>query len=220
MKKVKKTPSLLLYGGTFSPVHWGHLHTAFKVQRHMRFDEFWFVPCKTPVLDKQANASAEDRVAMLRLALQNHQRFQIDLSEIERAGPSYAVDTLLHWRKKKGVDVSMSWLLGLECFLQLRRWSRWESLLDLAHLMVIDRAGVSDQEMDEVLVDLLQAHQTDLKTDLLTEPQGKIYRFNAGHYPVSSTQVRAAITRGETISQMVPAAVENYIKFHAVFDTL
>jgi nicotinate-nucleotide adenylyltransferase len=220
MKKVKKTPSLLIYGGTFSPVHCGHLQIAQQVQQHFRFDEFLFSPCKAPVLDKQWCAPADDRVAMLQLALQGQRRFQIDLTEIQRAGPSYTVDTLLYWRGKRGVDVSISLLLGMDSFLQLPRWSRWELLLELAHLVIVDRATATTQSMDEVLTELLRTHQTDLKTDLLTEPYGKIYRFNAGDYPVSSSQVREAIAHRQDISQWVPLAVENYINAHAVFDII
>ena len=201
-------------------MHNGHLQTAIQVQQHFRFDEFLFSPCKAPVLDKHTCASADDRVAMLRLALQGQRRFQIDLTEIQRDGPSYTVDTLLYWRGKRGVDVSISVLLGMDSFLQLPRWSRWELLLDLAHLVIVDRAAVAIQGMDQVLVELLRTHQTDLKTDLLTEPCGKIYRFNAGHYPVSSSQVREAIAHRQDISQWVPMAVENYINAHAVFDII
>ena len=209
-------PSVLLYGGAFCPVHFGHLNVARRVQRHMHYDHFLFMPCKEPVLDKTATASAHDRVAMLTQALLPYPHFSVDLSEIERSTPSFMVDTLRDFRGKRGVYAPITLLIGMDSVLQLPRWHRWEELLKLAHLLVIDRPGI-EMPCAEPLKTWLAQHQTRNKNELLTTPFGKIYRFNAGQYDISSTGIREAIKQGRNTSRLIPAGVRRYIDENTLF---
>ena len=217
-KKTKNThtPTVLVYGGSFCPVHVGHLNVARRVQRHMHYDQFLFVPCKEPVLDKTAMASAHDRVAMLTQALLPYPDFSVDLSEIERNTPSFMVDTLRDFRGKRGVDTPITLLMGMDSLLQLPRWHRWEELLKLAHLLVIDRPGI-EMPGAEPLKTWLAHHQTMNKNELLSTPFGKMYRFNAGQYDLSSTGIREAIQQGRDTSRLIPAGVRRYIDENNVF---
>ena len=215
-EKQKARPSVILYGGSFAPLHWGHLRTALRVQEHLRVDHFFFLPCKAPVLDKTLAVSAADRVAMLKGTLEAYPDFSIDLHEIERDTPSFMIDTLRASRQKWGVDAPIILLLGMDSFLQLPRWHQWETLLLHSHLLVMDRAGIPPV-FSNILQTLLDKHQTRNKNDLFATPYGKIYRFDAGQYDISSTAVREAMGQKQNTEQLLPMFVRRYIDAHKLF---
>jgi nicotinate-nucleotide adenylyltransferase len=207
--------NIAIYGGTFSPVHWGHIKTACCIQEHMQFHDFRFLPCKTPVLDKKSTASVQDRIAMLELALKPLS-FAIDLSETQRSTPSFMCETLRDLRKNDQHS-SITLIMGMDGFMQLPRWRDWETLLDYAHIMVIERAEIQPC-FSVVLHELLKRHHTNDKQALLTSTCGKIYRFDAGHYAISSSHVRDALKKKQDIRQLVPDVVYEYICQHHLFE--
>jgi len=208
--------SCAVYGGTFCPIHWGHIRIAQAVDKHMQFDEFLFLPCKSPVLDKEIHISPQNRVDMLRIALSAYPKFKLSLVEILRDTPSYMVDTLTDFRKNAEQLTSITLIIGMDSFLQLPRWYHWERLLSLAHLLVVERAGVSNV-MPKLLQELLRQHETQDKQELLFSPCGRIYRYQAGAFSISSSLIRTLLYEGQSTRGMLPRKVRDYIDRYQLF---
>lgn len=171
-------------------------------------------------MKEEAHASGEQRVAMLTLALSELPatlNFQIDCTEIERDSPSYMVTTLNHLREKRGCELPVTLLLGQDTFYQLPAWHQWERLLELCNLLVIKRPSVVGNPPNAVQW-LLQRHENEEDGLLLTEKAGVIQQFNAGQYPISSTQIRRKLREGEPISSdILPVSVMEYINAHGLY---
>ncbi|CEG60849.1 nicotinate-nucleotide adenylyltransferase [Legionella micdadei] len=212
--------NLVIYGGTFDPPHNGHINTAINVQNHFNFDCFLFLPCKTPVLKNHAVATPEQRIQMLKLALASQSKqnnFKIDLSEIHRATPSYMVDSLQHFRKEYGENVAITLLMGADAFSQLPRWHAWRKLLTLANLLVIKRAGFTEETNDALIKALLLKHETHDDTAMTKQPHGLIYRFDAGNFNFSSTWIREQLGENRDLTDFLPQAVIRYIKRESLY---
>lgn len=205
-------PDILIFGGTFDPVHNGHIEVAVTVQKHCHFDRFIFLPCKVPVLKTNAHASPQQRLDMLHLALQDYSEynFEIDAREITRDSASYMVTTLEDYRLESGNDIAITLLMGHDSFTGLPRWYNWEKLILLCNILVIDRPGASI--LPDAVRYLLNQHETGNPSDLKTQPHGKIYRFNAGHYDYSSTSIRQLLLENKTEQLPLPASIAQYIK--------
>lgn len=213
-----KNPSnIALYGGSFDPPHMGHLNTAIAVQETFRFKEFFFLPCKLPVLKAATQASPENRVALLQLLLANHPEFKIDTREIDRETPSYMVDTLSSFREECGNGSSITVLMGLDAFLQLPHWHRWHELLKLAHILVMDRPEYTQASVSQELQQWLIQYQTHDVQDLLTTPAGKVYLFNAGKYLISSTDLRQRLQTDQSVIEKLPQSLVDYIKVSGLY---
>lgn len=212
--------NILLYGGTFDPIHNGHLQTALQVQQAFHFEKFLFLPCPVPLLKNKAGANPKDRLNMLELALSAYSptfHFGIDLSELNRKAPTYMIETLSLMREAQKATLSLTLLIGKDVFHQLPQWHRWENLLNYCHLLVIDRPGISDKERPAVLEPYLLAHQTRNKSDLFHKEYGLIYLYQAGLYPFSSTQIREAVKKGHALTALVPKTVEDYIRNKSLY---
>ncbi|MFC3907572.1 nicotinate-nucleotide adenylyltransferase [Legionella dresdenensis] len=211
--------NLIIFGGTFDPIHNGHLNTAINIQQQFQFERFIFLPCKTPVLKNNAQATPEQRLAMLSLAIADkadNYHFEIDNREIKRESPSYMVTTLEDYRRQLGNDIAITLLVGADSFLQLPKWHHWQELIKLAHIMVMDRPHSVLTSLQEPLDSFFNQHVTDLPHELKTRSYGFIYRYNAGSYDISSTAVREEL-RGRRESVSVPAGVVEYIRRHQLY---
>jgi len=208
---------MVIYGGTFDPVHNGHIKTALNVQNHFHFDEFIFLPCKIPVLKKQAFATPAQRIEMLELALEpfakeNH--FKIDLTEINRETPSYMVDSLHLFRKKFGKKKAITLLMGQDSFNQLPSWHKWSELLSLANILVIQRAGLSNTPE---LKNWVQKYQTFDSSALKSQAQGLLYFYDAGTYKVSSSWIRQHHLEVNNLEDYLPASVLNFVQQNKLY---
>lgn len=202
--------SIAIFGGTFDPVHNGHICTSLAIQKEFQFDSYHFIPCKMPVIKPKSTATTEQRIDMLNLALSDYQQFEVDLREINRATPSYMVETLESIRNEHQ-SASINLILGFDAFLSLPKWHQWGKIIELTNLLVINRKTFTI-ELPRALKELLQIHQVTDKTQLLNKPAGAIYLFNAGDYEISSTQIRTALKEQRNISQLIPDKVYQYIK--------
>jgi nicotinate-nucleotide adenylyltransferase len=128
-----------ILGGTFNPIHNGHLYLAERLQQTLGFEAIRFMPAAIPALKDMPNVSAEQRADMVKLAIVDHPTFEIDTHELERAGPSYTIDSLVSLRKELGDKVSICWLIGSDAFAKLNTWHRWNELLDHCHFVVVKR---------------------------------------------------------------------------------
>lgn len=211
--------NLIIYGGTFDPIHNGHVQTALKVQQHFNFDRFIFLPCKIPVLKNQALATPLQRVEMIELALAPYKdaNFQIDLSEINRESPSYMVESLLYFRKQFGLKLPITLLMGRDTFNQLPSWHKWEQLLTLANILVINRSGTDNAPEKEALKILIQNHQTQDENRLMKQTCGLIYSFDAGTYDFSSSWIREQIKQQAKLYDYLAEPVIKYIQKNQLY---
>lgn len=207
--------SIAIFGGTFDPIHNGHICTSLAIQKEFQFDSYRFIPCKMPVIKPKSTATTEQRIQMLSLALSNYKQFEVDLREVNRATPSYMVETLESLRKEYQ-DASINLILGFDAFLSLPKWHQWGKIIEQANLLIIDREAFN-MKLPETLKEFLQTHQVENKTQLLNKAAGAIYLFNAGDYEISSTQIRTELKEQRNISQLIPEKVYQYIKYEGLY---
>ncbi|HET6604572.1 MAG TPA: nicotinate-nucleotide adenylyltransferase [Xanthomonadaceae bacterium] len=206
----------LLYGGTFDPVHNGHLAAA----RHageILAAPVVFVPAGDPPHRAAPGAAARHRLAMLRLALAGQPGFRIDTCEMERPGRSYSVDTLAHWRGRIGQNAPLAWLVGADAFSGLHHWQRWEDLLALAHFVVAVRPGHPIEPLPEPLAAHCRDRWAGAPADLCGAPAGRLLRLDMPPHAGSASALRRRIAAGEPWEAQVPTPVAAYIRAHGLY---
>lgn len=210
-------PTLLL-GGTFDPVHDGHLALA-----RTAADAFGAVvrllPSAVPPHRAAPLAAAAQRLAMVRLAVAGDPRLVADGRELERAGPSYTVDTLDAVRAESGPDAPLGLLLGADAFLGLPSWHQWQRIPDLAHLVVVTRPGSRLDALPAALEARLRGRWTGNRDSLRRQPSGCVHQLAMTPHPASATAIRKALTAGGTEVPGLPAAVAGYIHRHGLYGT-
>jgi len=198
-----------VFGGTFDPVHVGHLRTAHELMTALGLAEVRFVPCRLPPHRPPAVAPEALRLRMLEAALEGLPGFRVDGRELRRPGLSYMVDTLASLREEVG-NRPLCLLLGLDAFLGLPTWHRWRDIPDLAHIVVARRPGVGQQIEGEV-AELLQARSTTSASDLAGSPAGRVFLRDVTQLEISSSAIRALVAGGGDPRFLVPDAVLDLI---------
>ena len=203
-----------IYGGSFDPVHIGHLRTALELQQSLSLAEVRFVPSRDPPHRQAPAAAAELRVEMLRQALADQPGFVLDERELNREGPSYTVATLESLRAE-GLSRSLALILGMDAFLGLTAWHRWGEILELAHLVVAHRPGWQPPD-DGPLGDLLARRRT-RDADDLRQGAGRVLIHAVTGLDIASSDIRGAVGRGEDIRYLVPDTVRETIRRHGCY---
>ncbi|MEE9452103.1 MAG: nicotinate-nucleotide adenylyltransferase [Gammaproteobacteria bacterium] len=198
-----------IFGGTFDPVHCGHIAMARELLDLVNFNEMRFLPCKQPLL-KRASASVEQRLAMLHLALENEKKLSVDTRELDRDTPSYMFETLYSLRQDYPQS-SLCLIIGMDALLSLSRWYKYQALIKLAHFIVINRADYNLPEKDEV-AQLVSAHKVEDVGLLLAQPAGYINFQCLTPVDVSSSKIRQHIAQGKKVEAFLPEAVYQYIQ--------
>ncbi len=195
---------LAIFGGTFDPVHLGHLSVAWEASELLDAD-VRLMPASVPPHRPAPTASAAQRVAMLRAALQGQSRLTLDTRELEREGPSYTIDTLLELRAEQG-DRPLVLLIGADAFAGLPSWHRWRELFDLAHIGVLSRPGV-----EAVLPDELQREIADRRVDEAAAwrhaSAGKVIQLEVTPLEISATRIRELLASGREPRYLLPAGL-------------
>jgi nicotinate-nucleotide adenylyltransferase len=204
-----------ILGGTFDPVHYGHLKSARYVMREAGLDELRLIPGHQPVHREAPVANAEQRLAMLRLALHEFPEFVIDERELRRGGPSYTYDTLTELRREYP-DVHICLLMGLDAFKGFTGWYRWPEILELAHVLVMIRPGYGLTSQDDVSA-LLQQHALSTFGGLRAQPGGGILSVQVPAENISSTAIRERLRHGQSVQGLLPSAVEQWLRQHPVY---
>jgi len=199
-----------VFGGTFDPVHYGHLRTALELRIKLALDEMRFVPCADPPHRAAPLTPSALRVRMLEAALAGQPGFVLDQRELHRSGPSYSVDTLESLRADYPED-SLCMIVGMDAFLGLTSWHNWQRLLDLAHIVVAHRPGWRAPDTGE-LGRFVDAHRTSSRTDLLHQRAGRVHIEEVTQLEISSTQLRAAIQAGIGARYLMPDGVWKIIR--------
>ncbi len=208
-----------ILGGTFDPIHYGHLRMAQELLQALKLDEVRFIPAANPPHRNQPATSASHRAEMLHLAIAGNPQFSLDDRELQRGGLSYTVDTLLSLRKELGKSVSLSLLLGSDAFLGLTSWRRWDELLSLAHIVAAHRphAAPNPKNMADLLKALWQQHTTTSIEDLARASCGKILLHHITPLDISATQIREELAQGLSPRYLVPESAINYITTHQLY---
>ncbi len=204
-----------VYGGTFDPVHIGHLRTALEIKEALQLEKVLFVPCGQPSHKNAPIACAEYRSKMLALAIHSVPGFQVDRREFNREGYSYTVDTLVSLRKDYK-DKTLCLIVGMDAFLGISHWYRWQSLFDLSHVVVMFRPG-SHQKFTEPLECLVKQRQTSTIATLRTKLSGLIFFQQVTQLDISSTRVRCMIRQGYSPRYLIPDKVWTMIREQNVY---
>ncbi|MDP1931661.1 MAG: nicotinate-nucleotide adenylyltransferase [Gammaproteobacteria bacterium] len=202
-------------GGMFDPVHRGHLAVATEALNVLDLDELRMVPCHLPSHRGPAAASAQDRVAMLRLATEYDRRLLIDERECFRFGVSYTVDTLEALRREFSQD-SLVLVMGADAFRGLAGWHCWQQIPQLAHIAVVSRPGVLN-EIPDACASELQGRQVACAEQLFAARKGKLIMLSNLQLEISSTLVREKLESHDAIDTLLPDAVAGYIKVHGLY---
>lgn len=202
----------LVYGGTFDPVHCGHLAIA-RAARDALDCTVRFMPAGDPPHRATPGADAAQRAEMLALAIDGEPGLVLDRHELDRHARSYTVDTLTQLRRAQGEAAPLAWLVGADSLLGLPSWHRWMRLFDLAHLVVADRPGSAlDRDLPPVLADALRGRWTTEPAALSNTPGGRVLRLRQPVHAASATEVRARAGRGASLYGLVPDAVAAFIE--------
>lgn len=198
-----------IFGGTFDPIHYGHLRCALELQQALGLEQLRFVPARLPPLRGAPAASAEQRLAMLELAVADQPGFAVDARELRREGPSFTVDTLLSLRAELPA-APLCLILGMDAFLGLERWSRWERLVELAHLVVMQRPGQDLATAGPRLQALLRERRAE-PAELRQAAGGRIALCPVTQIDVSGTRIRDFVACGRSVRYLLPDPVIDYI---------
>jgi nicotinate-nucleotide adenylyltransferase len=198
-----------IFGGTFDPIHFGHLRTAFEMLQALRFEEVRFMPCGTPPHRGTPHASADLRFEMVRKATEAQRGFIVDDRELRRDGPSYSVDTLATLRNEFPLR-PLALMIGMDAFLGLTKWYQWREILQLAHIVVAHRPGWRAPDMGP-LGELLADRGTHRIGDLHEAKSGQIFIHDVTQLEISSTEIRELVAAGRDPRFLMPDSVREVI---------
>ena len=199
-----------IFGGTFDPIHFGHLRTAFEMLQALRFDEVRFMPCGNPPHRGTPHADAELRLEMVRVATEAQHGFVVDDRELKRTGPSYSVDTLSQLRAEFPLR-PIGLIIGMDAFLGLPKWYHWREILQLAHIIVAHRPGWRAPDMGP-LGELLADRGTHRIGDLHQATAGQIYIHDVTQLEISSSEIRELVAMGRDPRFLLPDPVREVIQ--------
>ena len=204
-----------LLGGTFDPIHIGHLRAAVEVREALQLDELKLIPSARPPHRDTPQVDALQRLAMVRAAIQGVSGLSVDERELLRETPSWSIDTLESLRAELPAETQLFLLLGWDAFCGLPDWHRWEELLIHCHLVVLQRPD-ADAEAPEVLRDLIAARSV-TDPQLLDGPGGKIAFVWQTPLAISATQIRQLLASGRSAQFLLPDSVLSYIHAHRLY---
>lgn len=211
---------LALLGGTFDPVHFGHLRIATETATALKLPEVRLIPSKTPVHRTRPGASETQRLDMLRLAVATAPGLGADDRELTRDTPSYTALTLDSLRAEFPLR-PLIWLIGVDAFLHIQTWFQWPRLFDLAHFVVLNRPGYAvSQVLTPALADVWQGRLTREAAALAGTTHGRIYLHTVTPQAISATDIRNRIATGAddaALHSLLPAPVLAYIRAHQLY---
>ncbi|MBN2646345.1 MAG: nicotinate-nucleotide adenylyltransferase [Thiotrichales bacterium] len=203
-----------IYGGTFDPIHHGHLRAALEIAQQLDLQQVRFIPCAQPVHRAAPNVSAQQRCAMLELAIADQPKFVLDRIEIERDGPSYMVTTLQSLAEVFA-EPGMVLLLGTDAFAQFCRWHEWRKILQLANLAVMHRPGEGLNFIGEEAALFAQC-----RVARFTQRSGQILDVAITQLDIRSTRIRQQIQHGIHPDYLTPPAVVQFIQQQGLYQRI
>lgn len=202
-----------IFGGTFDPIHYGHLRPVAEVLQALQLEKLFLLPVSTPPHRQAPIATAEQRLQMALLGVDEFPGLEVDDYEIQRGGISYTVETLQHYRQLYR-QIPLCLVVGSDAFASLETWHQWQTLPTLVHLVVMQRphpepvagSGWSKERLTTDIEELSAANS------------GKIYFHNVTLQDISATRIRQAIGKGKAVATLLPPAVLSYIKQHHLYE--
>ena len=203
-------------GGTFDPIHYGHLRTALDVQQRLALDEVRFIPCGEPPHRDKPIAEPLQRLAMVRAAIAGQNKFIADDREIRRSGPSYMVDTLSSL-KKDFKDESLCLILGTDAFNGLEQWHQWNKIFDLANIVIMRRPAIDGQaKINEHLFSKIKGRMVDTD-DLNKKQNGAVAFVPVTQLDISATEIRRQWQECHDIQFFLPDSVLTLIQQQNIY---
>jgi nicotinate-nucleotide adenylyltransferase len=201
-----------IYGGTFSPVHFGHLRTAIEVNELFALNELRLLPCFIPAHKEKPSVSAKMRLEMLQIAIKDYPYLQIDTREIDRLGVSYMIDTLTDLRNEIN-EAPLILFMGIDAFNSLSTWHRWQELFDYAHIVVMTRPHFILTALPDFYNDKLITVRESLKSCV----SGKLFFQKVRDLDISATDIRNAFMEHKNPSFLLPESIIEYIRAHDLY---
>ncbi len=219
MQKLTESQKIGLLGGTFDPVHNGHLAVANHVLRALALNSIWFIPASLPPHkdgheDGCEISSFSHRIAMLKKAISQNPSFVVSDIEAKRSAPSYSIDTLHILLPQIEPKAELYFIIGTDAFLEINTWKRYRELPSLVRFVIISRPGFPPDKVETLIRTEFPGYELDPVSETWNSPERK-ESFILQHMepvPISSTGIRRKVERGEDITGLVPPAVEGYIR--------
>lgn len=207
-------PAVGILGGTFNPIHFGHLRMAQELADALNLDSVRFIPAANPPHKDAPDISAEQRAAMVKLAIANNDSFVFDDRELHRAGASYTLDTLLSLRKELGEKTSITLFMGSDAFTKFDTWHRWQEIISFCHIALVQRPQLRGHEhkLSKSLETFLHNHYSENGDDLHLQAAGFVTMRQITALDISSTAIRHALQHGDSVRYLMPDNVIQYIQ--------
>ena len=206
-----------LYGGTFDPVHYGHLKPVEILANLIGLQRVTIMPNNVPPHRPQPEATSEQRKEMLALAIADKPLFRLDERELRRDTPSWTSQTLQEWRTEQGPDQPLAFIIGQDSLLNFPTWHKYETILENSHLLVCRRPGYPLTMREAQYQQWLEDHLTANVEDLHNLPAGKIYLAETPWFDISATLIRERLQQGLACDDLLPAPVLAYIHTHGLY---
>jgi nicotinate-nucleotide adenylyltransferase len=212
-------PAIGILGGTFNPIHFGHLRMAQELADALNLDSVRFIPAANPPHKDAPAISAEQRAAMVKLAIANNDCFVFDDRELHRAGASYTLDTLLSLREELGSNTSITLFMGSDAFTKFDTWHRWQEIISLCHIALVQRPQLRghDHKLSKTLETFLHNHYSENSDDLHLHASGFVTMRQITALDISSTAIRHALQHGDSVRYLMPDNVIEYIQQHKLY---
>ncbi|MER2493248.1 nicotinate-nucleotide adenylyltransferase [Catenovulum sediminis] len=210
-----KYPLSLYFGGTFNPIHNGHLQCAFEIAEQISATQIYLLPNYIPPHKATPNESAQQRAELCRATLSIDSRLKLDTRELEKTSPSYTIETLKQLRSEFPQH-AIAFMIGMDSLQTLDTWSHWQSLTDYCHLVVARRGGYNSV-LNPQINEYLQQHQTLNQQDLTAKRHGYIYLADTSMLQISSSKIRERYKKGLNCACLLPTAVNDYIMKHSLY---
>jgi nicotinate-nucleotide adenylyltransferase len=208
-----------ILGGTFNPIHFGHLRMAQELADVLQLNELRFIPSANPPHKSPPEVNSTYRAEMVKIAIADNQHFKFDGRELQRKGASYTIDTLISLRGELGENSVLTLLLGSDAFVFLNTWHRWDELLNYCHIVLVQRPSLNQThpKLPEALETLLHNHYTENIGDLALKNTGLIHMQKITALDISSTKIRNILKSQKSPRYLMPEIVIDYIKQHQLY---
>jgi len=211
-------PVIGLLGGTFNPIHFGHLHMAQELAESLQLDEVRFIPSANPPHKTTPTVSALHRAEMVKLGIASNPIFKFDDRELRRTGASYMVDTLQSLRDELGAQASLILFMGSDAFTKFNTWHRWEEIIGLCHIALVQRPLATKTEpLSKMLDTFLHNHYTENADDLRESSAGYVTMQAITPLDISSTAIRQHLQNKKSARYLMPDDVVSYIQRHHLY---
>ena len=205
-----------ILGGTFDPIHYGHLRLALEACKQLDLDQVRLIPLNIPPHRPTPVVSADHRVAMIEQAILDEPQLYIDHRELDRNEISYSIDTVRSLRKEYSA-ASLSLIIGHDAFNKMDTWREWQSLLDYVHIIVANRPGETINDASDVVQAWAQQHLTSEISNIKNQPNGYIYFIEIPMLDISSSDIREALLHKQSVDDQIPSKTLSYIRSHNLY---